>query len=62
MLAVVTQTYAKSDIAPVSGMYVCLPCGFTQYFEAGSRFTECLACLAGTPFGPEGYREDEQEF
>ena len=62
MRAAVTQLYRKGDLVPVSGTYVCAPCGFTQYFAAGSAFVECVACLAGTAFGPEGYRENEQEF
>ena len=62
MLAAVTQLYRKGDVVAVSGQYVCVPCGYIQTFAAGSRFTECVACLAGTALGPEGYREDEQEF
>lgn len=62
MLAVVTQLYKKGDVVPVSGSYVCVPCGYIQQFEAGSLFIECLACLAGTELGPEGFRENEQEF
>lgn len=57
-----TKLFAVRDIAPVSGSYLCIPCGYVQYFEAGSPFTECLACLAGTPDGPFGYRGVEDEF
>ncbi len=62
MLTAVTQLYKKGDIVIRSGEYLCVPCGYIQYFEAGTFFTECLACLAGTEFGPEGYRVNEQEF
>jgi hypothetical protein len=63
MQVLVTQTrYKKGDLVAVSGNYVCIPCGYVQYFTAGDRFIECLACLAGTPDGPIGYREDEEEF
>ncbi|MDP3727423.1 MAG: hypothetical protein Q8R35_02160 [bacterium] len=62
MQAVVTQLFRKGDAVPVSGLYLCVPCGYVQNFAAGALFTECLACLAGTAFGPDGYREDEQEF
>lgn len=62
MSVTVTEVFKKGDVVPVSGQYVCIPCGYIQYFEAGTGFTECLACLAGTPFGPEGFRENEREF
>lgn len=62
MPTVVTQLFRKGDVVPVSGQYLCVPCGYVQRFEAGALFTECLACLAGTDLGPEGYREGEQEF
>lgn len=62
MPTLVAQRYRRGDAVPLSGMYVCVPCGYVQSFEAGAAFTECLACLAGTEFGPEGYREGEQEF
>ena len=62
MVTVVTQLFKKGDLVLQSGQYVCVPCGYVQYFEAGTLFTECYACLAGTEFGPEGYRADEQEF
>ena len=62
MQAAVTQLYRKGDAVSVSGSYVCVPCGYVQYFAAGMTFTECYACLAGTEFGPEGYREGEGEF
>jgi hypothetical protein len=58
-----TQTsYALNDTVPISGNYLCVPCGYVQYFEAGARFTECLACLAGTAYGPEGYQTPEDDF
>ena len=62
MLATVTQLYRKGDTVPAGGMYLCVPCGYVQEFALGALFTECLACLAGTALGPEGYRENEQEF
>lgn len=54
--------YRKGDAVPLSGQYVCVPCGYVQYFEVGTAFSECFACLAGTVYGPEGYREGEAEF
>lgn len=62
MPTAVTQLFRKGEVVFVSGRYVCVPCGFIQYFEVGTRFTECYACLAGTAYGPEGYREGEAEF
>ena len=54
--------YAVGDIVHQSGLYVCVPCGYTQQFVAGDTFTTCEACLAGTENGPEGYREPNAEF
>lgn len=62
MQTMVTQLFKKGDIVHASGHYLCVPCGYVQFFEGGAAFTECLACLAGTEFGPEGYRENDQEF
>lgn len=62
MPTAVTQLFRKGDVVPVNGSYVCVPCGYVQYFEGGTVFSECVACLAGTAYGPEGYREGEQEF
>ena len=62
MVTVVTGLHRKGDVVPASGQYLCVPCGYIERFEAGERFTECLACLAGTDLGPAGYRENEQEF
>lgn len=62
MPVAVTQLFKKGDTVPASGSYLCVPCGYIQFFAAGTSFIECLACLAGTDFGPEGYRENEQEF
>lgn len=62
MPVAVTQLFKKGDIVPTGGVYLCVPCGYTQYFKRGANFTECVACLAGTDLGPEGYRENEQEF
>lgn len=57
-----TKLYAIRDIIPASGSYLCIPCGYVQYFEKGEKFTECLACLAGTSFGPAGFQSDADEF
>ncbi len=54
--------YKIGDPVPESGDYVCVPCGYVQYFEAGVTFTTCEACYAGTDIGPEGYTEPEAEF
>lgn len=62
MQTVAAKLYKIGEAVPQSGMYVCVPCGYIQYFEAGTDFTTCLACFAGTKNGPEGYREDEAEF
>ncbi|MBI2056580.1 MAG: hypothetical protein HYT37_04380 [Candidatus Sungbacteria bacterium] len=50
------------DTVSQSGMYLCVPCGYMQYFEAGQNFTTCDACLAGTENGPENFREETAEF
>ena len=57
-----TTLYKISDVVPQNGYYLCVPCGYQQYFEAGALFTTCDACFAGTDIGPEGYREPENEF
>lgn len=62
MPVTVTLLGKKGEVVPASGQYVCIPCGYIRYFEAGARFTECLACLAGTAYGPEGFHEYEKEF
>ncbi len=60
---IVTQKlFGIGDHVTQSGMYMCVPCGYVQYFEAGSEFTTCDACLAGTENGPPGYQEPESEF
>ena len=61
-LLVATRLFALDDYVPVSGSYLCVPCGYIQYFEAGNQFEPCLACLAGTPDGPTGYQSEEDEF
>lgn len=54
--------YKIGDIVPTDGVYLCVPCGYMQEFQAGESFTTCEACLAGTENGPEGYRDAENEF
>ncbi len=54
--------YKIGDIAPVHGMYMCIPCGYVQEFQQDALFTTCELCLAGTDEGPEGYKEAETEF
>lgn len=56
-----TSLFSINAVVPVTGSYICVPCGYIQYFEVGSLFTTCLACLAGTADGPIGY-QDEEEF
>ena len=31
--------------AQVSGVYVCVPCGYKRSFSAGETFPTCIACL-----------------
>jgi len=62
MYTVSKGMYKIGDRVEGDGMYLCIPCGFTQYFEKGSNFTTCDACLAGTETGPEGFREEASEF
>ncbi len=54
--------YKIGDIAPVRGMYMCVPCGYVQEFNGGDIFTTCELCLAGTIDGPEEYQEADVEF
>lgn len=54
--------YAIGNTVPLSGMYICVPCGYVQQFQAGDLFTTCDACLAGTEYGPEAYQSEEVEF
>lgn len=63
MLTMATAGLAKvGDAVKESGMYLCVPCGYIQKFEAGSTFTTCEACYAGTDIGPVGYQEPDAEF
>jgi len=62
MQVITQQLFKISDLVEKSGMYVCVPCGYMQYFEAGSQFTVCVACLAGTPDGPAGFQSPLSEF
>ena len=56
------DVFAIGELVPISGLYACLPCGYTQQFYAGYLFPTCDACLAGTNLGPEGFQEPEAEF
>lgn len=58
----VKELFAIGDMVSISGYYVCVPCGYIQYFEAGTVFLTCDACLAGTEYGPEGFTESGAEF
>ena len=62
MSVAVTQRFAAGGVIPASGLYLCVPCGYVERFAAGARFPPCPACLAGTEFGPEGWREGEDDF
>ncbi len=54
--------YKIGGNVPQAGNYVCVPCGYVQYFEAGNLFTTCDACFAGTDLGPEGLQNPNIEF
>lgn len=56
------QLYRIGQRVEKSGMYLCVPCGYAQHFEAGGNFTTCEACLAGTENGHEGYHDPQSEF
>ncbi len=56
------QIFKITDIVPVSGTYLCVPCGHTQYFEQGAKFETCEVCLAGTDEGWTGYEHEDAEF
>lgn len=63
MNEVLTQSsYKIGDVIPQTGEYVCVPCGYVQYFEAGNLFTTCDACFAGTDLGPVEYKDSQSEF
>jgi len=63
IMEVLTKSlYKIGDKVSESGTYLCVPCGYTQYFEADTKFTTCDACYAGTDLGPEGYKKSENEF
>ena len=59
---VATRLYKIGDLVLQSGVYMCVPCGYTQFLDAGERLITCLACFAGTADGPEEYRDAESEF
>lgn len=52
--------YHKDEEVPVSGTYVCVPCGYKMQLEQDDTFPECMACLAGTSDGPEEYVEGQE--
>lgn len=52
--------YKIGERVSKSGMYVCIPCGFVQYFQEGSDFETCQACFAGTGAGPQGFQENAE--
>jgi hypothetical protein len=56
------KLYGIGEVVPVSGNYICVPCGYIQRFEAGELFITCEACFAGTEIGPEDYQEKDSEF
>ena len=58
----VKPLFKIGDAVPQSGNYVCVPCGYVQYFAVGEAFTTCQACFAGTELGPEGFQDPETEF
>lgn len=62
MLSIAAKVFKIGDSVPEGGAYLCVPCGFIQNFKAGEFFTPCVACLAGTADGPEGYQDEESEF
>jgi hypothetical protein len=62
VVPVTAKLYKIGDAVLQSGMYICVPCGYVQNFEAGSVFTTCEACLAGTSDGPPGYQDGQSEF
>lgn len=50
------------DVIPKTGQYLCVPCGFVQFFTEGALFTTCEACFAGTSNGPDSFTDAEDEF
>lgn len=50
------------DRAPISGWYICVPCGYVQRFAQDELFVTCEACFAGTSDGPIGYTDEGSEF
>lgn len=54
--------FAIGDAVPETGLYLCVPCGFVEEFQAGDLFPTCRACYAGTSEGPEGYTEAHVDF
>lgn len=62
MIVTTRSLYRIGDVVGVGGSYLCVPCGYVQYFKAGDNFITCEACFAGTGDGPEGYRETASEF
>ena len=49
------KIYDKGETVTESGIYVCVPCGYRQHYEAGDIFGECTGCLAGTEEGQEEF-------
>lgn len=53
----IPKTFNRGDEVPVSGEYVCVPCGFHRELTNGEHFPECISCFAGTEEGEERYVE-----
>ncbi|MCR4306894.1 MAG: hypothetical protein NUV42_02890 [Candidatus Yonathbacteria bacterium] len=56
------KLYATGDVAPESGWYLCVPCGFADEFTSGEMFPVCKVCLAGTEEGPDGYTDAHVDY
>lgn len=55
-----TYNYIRNvgERTPVSGMYICVPCGYLCHFKKGDTLPQCFSCLIGKKLGDDDYMKD----
>ena len=38
-----------------TGNYICVPCGYTCYFQKGAIFPQCFGCIEGKKYNGDNY-------
>jgi len=53
--------YKIGEKVQISGLYVCVPCGYKRKFAAGDVFAECMGCMkTSKPVSDEEIQEAEE--